>query len=531
MADRFFVGDTDNSWNNSNNWSSTSGGAGGVGVPDTSDSAIFDSSSPGCVLDIDGNIGALYMSSGYSSVLDLNGYSLIEEGNIGSDCNLDGGTLRIPENSVLTLKSQNLNFSGVTILPYDGAIALYCKDGITQYIKTGGSYTFDGAVQFTHRNRGSNHKRHNLDGNTITVTGDLYLQGYRPAVSWSHFISNGTLIKDGPGVIETGQRYHRVYGGGSSYWKDAGVQGNATLRVQGDGEVTFPRLYLALENIYFEKTSGTIVAQGPSLFGWRFMQSAGIDVYFDSPLDYETNAAQFKIGTFGHGDVRMHGDEIPTLTSLRINLNGGTGNDFIDLGGKTISVKNDLAIINKRNTWHSGINNGVIELHGNLTYQFSRTGGGYGGYEGSAVIRMVGDNDSYITGTGRDVYWNSLEINKPKRRRVFVIGSGLKVGSTRSITVKSGILSTYQDLKAGSLTVQNSAILELLNDINIDVLSFINNNIVRTDFPDSLPNNFVNNRFVSPTHRPGYKESPRMDSRAKVYNKRVPNAFTRRPYK
>ncbi len=46
MANRFFVGDVDDDWDDGGNWAASSGGAGGAGVPGTTDAAILDGNSP-----------------------------------------------------------------------------------------------------------------------------------------------------------------------------------------------------------------------------------------------------------------------------------------------------------------------------------------------------------------------------------------------------------------------------------------------------------------------------------------------------
>ena len=54
MADRYFVGGaTIDYWDNPNHWSTTSGGAGGAGVPTAADDVYFDGNSPpDCDLDL-----------------------------------------------------------------------------------------------------------------------------------------------------------------------------------------------------------------------------------------------------------------------------------------------------------------------------------------------------------------------------------------------------------------------------------------------------------------------------------------------
>lgn len=72
MADRYWVDDDlDGLWNNANNWSATSGGAGGAGVPGSSDKAIFDSgNTTGCQLNASLDVAELSMIAGFSGIID-----------------------------------------------------------------------------------------------------------------------------------------------------------------------------------------------------------------------------------------------------------------------------------------------------------------------------------------------------------------------------------------------------------------------------------------------------------------------------
>ena len=83
MAARYWVGTT-TSWNTSANWSATSGGAGGAGVPTSADDAILDSNGTSDC-DVDYSFAAcktLTIASGYTGTLDITtGNSLLVIGN------------------------------------------------------------------------------------------------------------------------------------------------------------------------------------------------------------------------------------------------------------------------------------------------------------------------------------------------------------------------------------------------------------------------------------------------------------------
>lgn len=69
MANRFFVGDIDADTNDAGNWSATSGGAGGAGIPGVGDDAFWDANSPDC--DIDATLSVLSADfTGYTNEID-----------------------------------------------------------------------------------------------------------------------------------------------------------------------------------------------------------------------------------------------------------------------------------------------------------------------------------------------------------------------------------------------------------------------------------------------------------------------------
>ena len=79
MADRYAIngGGTLN-WNNTANWSTSSGGSGGASVPGASDTAILDGSSPSLTIDTgyDASVLNFNATAAYAGTLDLNGRQL-----------------------------------------------------------------------------------------------------------------------------------------------------------------------------------------------------------------------------------------------------------------------------------------------------------------------------------------------------------------------------------------------------------------------------------------------------------------------
>jgi hypothetical protein len=127
----YWISTIASTWNSAANWSLTSGGSGGAGVPSAGDTAIFDANGSGdCSLDA--NLGggtllggtytpltgiALIQDSGYTGTLNFTGYDVdASEGIVGFDGNLTWGAGRIAVSGTLDVRdfgtSGNLIFYG-----------------------------------------------------------------------------------------------------------------------------------------------------------------------------------------------------------------------------------------------------------------------------------------------------------------------------------------------------------------------------------------------------------------------------------
>ena len=111
--DYYFVGDVDSDWGDADNWSATSGGAGGAGVPGSGDTAIFDGYSPDCNNNTGGNISItkLDVQAGFSNTLDFKGNSFTTSG----DCDIAGGTVDFGQGSHNVTVGGDMNISGGTV--------------------------------------------------------------------------------------------------------------------------------------------------------------------------------------------------------------------------------------------------------------------------------------------------------------------------------------------------------------------------------------------------------------------------------
>lgn len=186
MADRYWVnrsggtgsmGTGSGYWNDTNNWSATSGGNGGAGVPTSSDNVFFDNTSAGnCTLDMTPTIINLTISSGYSgSTLYLGLYTVTCTGNISIASNdnlLDAGTSTVVRGgtSVGTLINPSLSNAF-----YNLRIS-YETNMLGDVHAHGGTVTIDSDVRL------------NMHPG-VGVYGDLYVRGHGTVLALNGYVS------------------------------------------------------------------------------------------------------------------------------------------------------------------------------------------------------------------------------------------------------------------------------------------------------------------------------------------------------
>ena len=135
MANRYWVGGTSN-WNDANNWAATDGGAGGAGVPTSSDNVFIDSNDD-ITVDV-ANVYAANFEIGAFAVLILNGNTL----NIhGTSVDGDGFTQMTGNGTIVLHNNQswgtyasgtfntypwdvNINLNGYTLTKSNGGLVL-----------------------------------------------------------------------------------------------------------------------------------------------------------------------------------------------------------------------------------------------------------------------------------------------------------------------------------------------------------------------------------------------------------------------
>lgn len=206
FSQRYWVATTASNWNNTANWSATSGGAGGASVPGAGVAAIFNSSGTGnCTLDIAPTIGSISIS-GYTGTINLNGRTLTISGTTA--LTFSSGTISNTgaAASVVLSTTAATTFNGTTISPN--------ISGTAGSITFSGGSTFGGTVTLSAANillNGTTSSVNTFNGTTtLTKTGtgnDLGTGGNR-------FNGTTSLINTATsGTFETANNYFDIFNG------------------------------------------------------------------------------------------------------------------------------------------------------------------------------------------------------------------------------------------------------------------------------------------------------------------------------
>ena len=106
---RYWVSSSASNWNNSSNWSWTSGGTGGAPVPCEQNDVYFDLNGLGnCNLDINASIHSISVS-GYTSTIEMAGYTLTAAGDVNNT--FTSGIIDNSGSSILTINSTGTAYS------------------------------------------------------------------------------------------------------------------------------------------------------------------------------------------------------------------------------------------------------------------------------------------------------------------------------------------------------------------------------------------------------------------------------------
>jgi hypothetical protein len=389
MAARFWVAATASNWNNTANWSASSGGAGGSSVPVAADDVNFDNNGVGnCTIDATVGVKSFTVAAGYTGTIGqgTNPISISTtatfSGGIfsGGSANMTiiaaftlSGTNFTSTSAILELRD-NAAFSSGTFLHNNGTLRFNCTNNAAQTI-TGTSpscYT----LEFVGISRSYTI---NSVGN-ITVANNLIISG----AGFYNLLTGAINVSGDINVTNTA----------------TGCGGTATINIIGAGTQNFNGGATAgegaLPQFTINKATGTLnLANFPGVSN-NFTYAAGT-------INPGTSTFCFTHGSVGaysiSGSVSLANIEFTVNTSLltaTIPLTTtltATGNLTLDGPGNLV------------------INTGNININGNITLTNTGNGGG-----GSATINIVGAGAETMDGTAIIVNESRLpliNINNP----------------------------------------------------------------------------------------------------------------------
>jgi Secretion system C-terminal sorting domain len=498
LGQRFWVASTPGNWSDINNWSTTSGGAGGASVPGAGDLVTFNNTRVGsCTVDINpGTIGGLTITAGYTGSINLNGFTLTTAGAnslAGSSISGAGSTLAFNTTGSTT-------FSGTTInVPVTGTSGRLFFNGsvfnsTVDLIKTAnndddgtGNNTFATTVAL--RNNSANRLRMATGNRDIfngTLTFTLFGSGiidvaYGSAVATQfndniivNYINNSPLrfgFGSGRSILADTKTITVNPGAGGAGGLSLGgiyIVSGQTIALTGN---TSSQLAVRVNTTFNGVTSLT----APS-----FSMAAGV---FNGPLTIEktgpsvdnltggnTYGSTVNIINSGAGDFNFAATNADTFNGNTQIDNTGTGRVQLGLDSPGNVINGSLTVNHGGST--SGINcilarNAASSLTINGTVRLNETNA-----DASSGIIVGNDGDVVINGNlilsstaGRGILFANASASAS-----VTLGNGFSMSDAGAGTYTTGVLTiqrlTQLGTAAQSLNLTGNAVLTI-GDANI----------------------------------------------------------------
>lgn len=369
-AARYWVARGSSNWNNTANWSTTSGGRGGASVPGPTDVVTFDFNGEGnCTIDVSVSIQQLTVSLGYFGTITQGAYAVSIAGTTAiAGGTFAGGSGDITVGSTFTLSGGTFT-STSAVLELDGNSAFTGgtfnnNNGTVLYVATGGNTTISGTSPafYVLEFAGEGYTYNITSTGAIMVTGSLNFIG-----SQAYTLNTGTINVSGNiDVTNTA----------------AGCKGSALITIDGTGT---------------QLITGSPVAGAGALPQVTINKAAGILSLANYPAS--SNNFTYTAGTINAGTSTWcftNGSSSPytikgTLTLNNITFLATASVTFTIPVNTTLTASGDLTIAG---TGGITLNTGNIDVHGNLYLTNSATTGG-----GSALITIDGTGSQAVDGT------------------------------------------------------------------------------------------------------------------------------------
>ncbi len=384
-ANRFWVAAAPSNWNNSGNWSTVSGGAGGASVPGAGDAVTFNNVRNGnCTIDIAVNVQNITVN-GYTGIISqgANSFSIVNSASFSSGT-FTGGSANITIGGNFTLAGTAFT-STSGILEFDGnatftSATFIHNNGNTRFNATGGATIISGTspafynLEFV----GEGFAYNITSTGNITVSNSLNFTG-----SLFYNLNTGTI--DVSGDINVTNTAAGCGGTGLVEIIGTGVQNFTGAIAAGEG---------ALPQLTINKTSGTL-----NLI--NFPASSNSFTYTAGTINAGTSTYCFTDGNSNpytiSGSVNLNSIEFLAITNQTFTIAAAT----------ILTATADLTIAG---TNRVTLNTGNINVNGNIFLTNTAINGG-----GSATINIIGTLNETMDGTAVPMSQNLLPfivINK-----------------------------------------------------------------------------------------------------------------------
>ncbi|HTB25348.1 MAG TPA: T9SS type A sorting domain-containing protein [Puia sp.] len=426
QAARFWIAATSSNWNNTANWSATSGGAGGATVPSIGDDVNFDGLGLGnCTIDIGVSVRSIAVAAAYTGTISQGG-NTITTVNAASFLGgtFTGGTANITIGTIFTLNGTAFT-STSGILEIDGTSAAFTSAGFVHnsgtvrlnsfnpQALTGISPTFF-ILEFVGR----------ANTYTLSSTGDI-------TVLNSLNLTGTQFYNITTGIID-------VKGNINSSNTATGSGGDATININGNSAQIFTGSTIAgagaIPQLNINTTGTLALANFPAVSN-NFTYTAG------------TINAGTSTFCFTHGNVGAYSiTGTPTLNSISFPVNTSLLTLTIV---NAITATSDLTIAGAGNLV---LNIGSINVNGNFILTNTGNGGG-----GSATINIVGAGAENLDGTAVTVNQSRLPvININKTTGTLSLLGNISFASNVTYTAGSIAPGTSTCYVVNNLTITGS---------------------------------------------------------------------------
>ena len=421
-SQRYWVASTSSNWNNTANWSATSGGIGGASVPGASDAVVFNGTGGlqgNCILDIAPTVSSITVN-GYSGTIDLNGFNLINSGTTAATFTTgiitNGGapaTITISTTGTATFNGTRFGISTV-IAPNVTCMAsqLYLNGsifyGTTHLEKTGGTSnlgsggnTFHGTT--TLANSGSAYLATGFNSPdvfnadlTVTNTGSSFIG---VADNTLNNMFNGNIIVNS----SSGSGIFFANGPGAAGTKSSYLASGKTITV-GTG-YTAGTLSLAGFHQADAATAQSLTTTGSSILYIGPSATFAGNVMFKAPQLYMQgciySGAAYLEKSGGTNNLGAGGN---TFQSTATIVNSGSA--YLATGYNNADTFNgDLTVTNTGTGWVAMADNASGSIfNGNITVNSTNAGANagitFGNGPGTSVVATLASGKTITVGTG-----------------------------------------------------------------------------------------------------------------------------------